>query len=129
MDWNDIFKNFLKKQLPTLVIIGMLLWCAMSFLKDSEVGTPNFYAGCVILVVGLVLILISYSDYRNREHLDKIQYSYEKLINRYDKALGSINQTGILRERIQQETLKSKREPSTGKDFVPVNQSDTTEVN
>lgn len=114
----NILKELQKTKLPTLLLIGAILVAAVTLIKDAErFDSPSFTSGIILLIVDLILVLISFVDYRNKEHMDKI-------VNYYQTALNDLGKTNSAYSRNQRENLKNSKLSSKTK-FVNVTPGET----
>jgi len=96
----QFFKAFGESKIPTLLLIGaVLLVGAYIVISSGGLQIVILIGSCVILI-GLVLAIISFADYRNKEYT-------ESIIQHYNTALSNISKTHSLFEDSTQKTLKS----------------------
>ncbi|MBU4017418.1 hypothetical protein KKF69_08165 [Patescibacteria group bacterium] len=95
----EFFKSFAQSKIPSLLLMGTVLFIGAYIVVNSKNSQSVLVTGAVVILVGLVLAIFSFSDYRNREYVDAI-------IQHYKNALDNIGRTHSLFENKTQQTLK-----------------------
>lgn len=102
---DNFLKSFAESKIPTLLLIGIIMFVGAHIITGSEGSQTIILIGLGIELVGLVLAIISFAEYRYKEHVDMI-------INHYSRALSNISKTHSAFENKALTDLKS------GKDVV-----------
>lgn len=93
-------KAFAQSKIPSLLLIGIVLFIGAYIVINSKGSQAILLIGSAVILVGIVLAVISFADYRNKE-------SVEALIQHYNTALNNISKTHTTFEDKTQRTLTS----------------------
>jgi len=103
----DFLRELQKTKLPTLILIGIVLWFSVDLLKNSsDFESPSFIGGIILLIIGLLIIVISFFDYRNKEHIDNLLNNYKEQVNEMKKTNTALNRTQ--RDNLKNTSIQSK---------------------
>ncbi|MBD3360365.1 hypothetical protein GF366_01025 [Candidatus Peregrinibacteria bacterium] len=103
----EYLKAFADSKIPSLLIVGLFIVVGALLIKGEELAwSPSLISGGILLILGVFLGILSYSDHRNKEHTDKI-------IKYYKDALDSVSKTHSAFETKAQSELTSNNSMGT----------------
>lgn len=83
MKWEEILKNP-----PPLVIIFLLIFFGATLTTSPDQTTKYFSYG--MLAIGVILGIVEFFNYRDREHIKKLNESFNNIIKQLQKSLDSL---------------------------------------
>ncbi len=95
---NAFFKALGESKIPTLLLIGLIFYMGCWLLINSGNNPSATPAGYGVLIFGAILSVITFVDYRSKEHIDN-------LLNYYKTALENISKTHSSFENSTQDKL------------------------
>lgn len=118
-----VIKAIVEAKIPTIILIGLILFTGAYILINSKESTILLAIGGGVLLIGLVLSIISFTDYRNKEYIDSI-------VQHYRTALDSISKTHSLIENKTQSSIEKESEKigSESNGYTFRRQSETTTI-
>lgn len=96
-------------KIPTLTLVGMFFYVGYELLKGSEFVSPEGIGGAIFLVVGVIMSLILFIDYRYKEQSEHIMNQQGKAIDNLGRALKNTSDTHRDLEKSTQDAIKSER--------------------
>jgi hypothetical protein len=106
MDVGEFFKAFGQSKIPSLLLLLLIYGSGVLLIINSSKDQGIFAVGCLVLLVGAILSIISYGDYRNKEH-------YDGLLRYYQTALENISRTHTTIEENSQITMANRSNANT----------------
>jgi len=81
-------------KIPTLALVGIVFYTGVSLIKDeSELVSLSGVSGAVLLILGFILSMILFIDYRYKEQSEHIIKQQSKAIDNLSKALKNTSDT------------------------------------
>lgn len=120
-----IVNTIISSKLPTITVVGFLLWIGKDLIIDSKEQTlqsPGVIVGIILIWIASIIIAMIVPGFKDKERMEFVFEKQEKSIKSLSEALEKTNKTGILREKLAQANLKTdgfgKEVESGGKEYT-----------
>lgn len=97
----EFFTKLVELKIPTILILALFFITGSYLVVSSTNSQSIFFTGIGILIVGVILALISFSDHRQNEQ-------FANLIKHYETALKNISETHTRIEKNAQDVYSDK---------------------
>lgn len=106
MNWGDVIKEFIKKDLITIALVIIMFVFGYEILQTSK-DLIGQILSIVFFIIGFSLVIYSYFDHRSSEHIKRIEGHYETLIKSYNTSLRRSETTNKVIETENRKQVKS----------------------